>query len=138
WGLLCDRFDRLTHGSCGRSETHDGDPADRYDRRRVTHGVAPAQRRGPGSLEVTGDGGSGIIPQSRYSGPSMEREWNDSQPIYRQLRDRGVAVIRDGSVKEGDPPPSVPNVAAEFRVTPFTVLKGYQQLVDEELVEKRR
>jgi GntR family transcriptional regulator len=68
----------------------------------------------------------------------MEREWNDSQPIYRQLRDRVVAMILDGVLKEGDPLPSVRNVAAEFRVNPLTVLKGYQQLVDEELVEKRR
>src|SRR6266487_6424444 len=68
----------------------------------------------------------------------MDREWNDSQPIYRQLRDRVVAMILDGLLKEGDPLPSVRNVAAEYRVNPLTVLKGYQQLVDEELVEKRR
>ena len=65
-------------------------------------------------------------------------EWNDSQPIYRQLRDRVVAMILDGVLAEGDPLPSVRNVAAEYRVNPLTVLKGYQQLVDEELVEKRR
>src|SRR5438477_9235171 len=68
----------------------------------------------------------------------MDREWNDNQPIYRQLRDRMVAMILDGVLKEGDPLPSVRNVAAEFRVNPLTVLKGYQELVDEELVEKRR
>ena len=68
----------------------------------------------------------------------MDREWNDSQPIYRQLRDRVVAMILDGVLKEGDPLPSVRNVAAEYRVNPLTVLKGYQQLVDEQLVEKRR
>jgi len=68
----------------------------------------------------------------------MDREWNDNQPIYRQLRDRVVAMILDGVLKEGDPLPSVRNVAAEFRVNPLTVLKGYQQLVDEHLVEKRR
>jgi len=68
----------------------------------------------------------------------MDREWNDSQPIYRQLRDRVVAMILDGVLDEGDPLPSVRNVAAEYRVNPLTVLKGYQQLVDEGLVEKRR
>jgi GntR family transcriptional regulator len=68
----------------------------------------------------------------------MDREWNDSQPIYRQLRDRVVAMILDGLLKEGDPLPSVRNVAAEYRVNPLTVLKSYQQLADEELVEKRR
>jgi GntR family transcriptional regulator len=68
----------------------------------------------------------------------MDREWNDSQPIYRQLRDRVVAMILDGVLKEGDALPSVRNVATEYRVNPLTVLKGYQELVDEELVEKRR
>ncbi len=68
----------------------------------------------------------------------MDREWNDSQPIYRQLRDRVVAMILDGVLKEGDPLPSVRNVAAEYRVNPLTVLKGYQQLVDEGLIESRR
>ena len=68
----------------------------------------------------------------------MDREWNDSQPIYRQLRDRVVAMILDGVLKEGDPLPSVRNVAAEDRINPLTVLKAYQQLVDEQLVEKKR
>ncbi|HYL45972.1 MAG TPA: GntR family transcriptional regulator [Candidatus Limnocylindrales bacterium] len=68
----------------------------------------------------------------------MDLEWNDSQPIYRQLRDRVVAMILDGALKEGDPLPSVRTVAADYRVNPLTVLKGYQQLVDEKLVEKRR
>jgi GntR family transcriptional regulator len=68
----------------------------------------------------------------------MSREWNDSQPIYRQLRDRGVHMILDGVLKEGDPLPSVRNVAAEFRVNPLTVLKAYQHLVDENLVEMKR
>ena len=68
----------------------------------------------------------------------MDFEWNDSQPIYRQLRDRVIAMMLDGVLKEGDPLPSVRTVAAEYRVNPLTVLKAYQQLVDEELVESRR
>src|SRR6201991_4664761 len=68
----------------------------------------------------------------------MDPQWDDSQPIYRQLRDRVVAMILEGVLKEGDPLPSVRAVAAEFRLNPLTVLKGYQQLVDESLVEKRR
>ena len=66
----------------------------------------------------------------------MDREWNDSQPIYRQLRDLIVALILDGALSEGDPLPSVRNVAAEYRLNPITVLKAYQNLTDEELVEK--
>src|SRR5579863_5623355 len=68
----------------------------------------------------------------------MDREWNDNQPIYRQIRDRVVAMILDGALKEGDPLPSVRTVAAEYRVNPLTVLKSYQELVDEGLVESRR
>jgi GntR family transcriptional regulator len=68
----------------------------------------------------------------------MDPQWEDSVPIYRQLRDRVVAMILDGILKEGDALPSVRSVAAEFRLNPLTVLKGYQQLVDEHLVEKRR
>ena len=68
----------------------------------------------------------------------MDTEWHDTRPIYRQLRDRVVAMILDGDLKEGDPLPSVRTVSAEYRVNPLTVLKGYQQLVDEGLVEARR
>jgi GntR family transcriptional regulator len=68
----------------------------------------------------------------------MDHEWNDSQPIYRQLRDLVVAMMLDGLLKEGDPLPSVRNVAAEYRINPLTVLKAFQALVDDGLVEKRR
>lgn len=68
----------------------------------------------------------------------MGPKWKDDQPIYRQLRDRVVARILEGTIKEGDPLPSVRTVAADFRLNPLTVLKAYQQLVEERLVEKRR
>lgn len=68
----------------------------------------------------------------------MDPKWAEGAPIYRQLRDRVVAMILEGVLKEGDPLPSVRNVAAEFRINPLTVLKAYQELTDEQLVEKRR
>jgi len=68
----------------------------------------------------------------------MDPNWNDNQPIYRQLRDRVVAMILEGVLKDGDALPSVRSVAAEYQLNPLTVLKGYQQLVDEQLVEKKR
>lgn len=68
----------------------------------------------------------------------MGREWDDSQPIYRQIRDRIVEMILDGALQEGDPLPSVRTVAADTRVNPITVLKAYQELTDEQLVEKKR
>jgi GntR family transcriptional regulator len=68
----------------------------------------------------------------------MDSHWNDSQPIYRQLRDKVVEMILEGVLTDGDVLPSVRSVAADFALNPLTVLKGYQQLVDEGLVEKRR
>jgi DNA-binding transcriptional regulator YhcF (GntR family) len=68
----------------------------------------------------------------------VELDWNDAQPIYRQLRDRVVAMMLDGELREGDPLPSVRQVASDLRVNPLTVLKSYQGLVDEQLIEKRR
>ncbi len=68
----------------------------------------------------------------------MDPKWNEDQPIYRQLRDRVVAMILEDVLTDGDALPSVRNVAAEYRLNPLTVLKGYQELVDEGLVEKKR
>ena len=68
----------------------------------------------------------------------MDPKWDEDQPIYRQLRDRVVAMILEGVLADGDALPSVRNVAAEYRLNPLTVLKGYQELVDEGLVEKKR
>jgi GntR family transcriptional regulator len=68
----------------------------------------------------------------------MESDWNDKQPIFRQLRDRIVAMILEGTLNDGDPLPSVRNVAAEYQVNVVTVLKSYQELTDEQLVAKKR
>ncbi len=68
----------------------------------------------------------------------MDPKWNEDLPIYRQLRDRVVAMILEGVLGDADALPSVRNVAAEYRLNPLTVLKGYQELVDEGLVEKKR
>ncbi len=68
----------------------------------------------------------------------MGPKWNEDLPIYRQLRDRVVAMILEDVLRDGDALPSVRNVAAEYRLNPLTVLKGYQELVDNGLVEKKR
>src|SRR3954463_3345799 len=68
----------------------------------------------------------------------MDREWDDTQPIYRQLRGRIVEMILEGLLKEGDALPSVRTVATDYRLNPLTVLRAYQQLVEENLVEMRR
>lgn len=68
----------------------------------------------------------------------MQPKWDDNVPIYLQLRDRTVSMILDGTLKPGDPLPSVRSVASDFQINPLTVSKAYQQLVEEGLVEKRR
>lgn len=68
----------------------------------------------------------------------MSSRWNDSQPIYWQLKERTIAMILDHTLGEGDALPSVRTVASEFQLNPITVSKSYQALVDEGLVEKRR
>jgi len=68
----------------------------------------------------------------------MDPKWSEDIPIYRQLRDRVVDMILEGVLTDGDALPSVRNVAAEYRLNPLTVLKGYQELVDGGLVEKKR
>ncbi len=68
----------------------------------------------------------------------MAEEWSEHQPIYVQLHDRIVERILDGDLAEGEALPSVRQVAARLRINPLTVSKGYQMLVDEGVVEKRR
>jgi GntR family transcriptional regulator len=65
-------------------------------------------------------------------------QWNDSAPIYRQLKERVIAMMLDGVLKPGDALPSVRQVAAEYQLNPITVSRAYQELADETLVEKRR
>ena len=68
----------------------------------------------------------------------MSIEWNDKQPIYKQLKDMVVERIMDGSFAEGDAVPSVRQVASDYQINHLTVGKAYQELVDAELLEKRR
>jgi GntR family transcriptional regulator len=64
--------------------------------------------------------------------------WNDNAPIYQQLRDRIVALIIEGELKEGEAVPSVRQVSSDFRINHLTVAKAYQELMAEGLLEKRR
>ena len=65
-------------------------------------------------------------------------EWSDGAPIYRQLKERVIAMMLDGMLKPGDALPSVRQVAAEYQLNPITVSRAYQELADDQLVEKRR
>ncbi|AKE51523.1 GntR family transcriptional regulator [Kangiella geojedonensis] len=68
----------------------------------------------------------------------MQIQWDDSQPIYLQLRDRVQNMILEGNLAEGEALPSVRNVSAEYQLNPITVSKAYQLLVDDQLAEKKR
>ena len=68
----------------------------------------------------------------------MAISWNDNAPIYRQLKDKVIAMILEGSLKEGDALPSVRQIAADFQLNPITVSRAYQELVDENIVEMKR
>jgi GntR family transcriptional regulator len=68
----------------------------------------------------------------------MSIAWSDNAPIYRQLKERVVGMMLDGVLKPGDALPSVRQIAAEYQLNPITVSRAYQELADEELVEKRR
>lgn len=68
----------------------------------------------------------------------LSPDWTDDQPIYRQLKDKLVSAIIDGSLKEGEPLPSVRTISVDMQINPITASKAYQELVNDGLVEKRR
>jgi GntR family transcriptional regulator len=68
----------------------------------------------------------------------MQDSWRDDQPIYRQLHERILGLILKGTIKEGEPIPSVRQVASDYQINHLTVAKAYQELVDTGMVEKRR
>jgi GntR family transcriptional regulator len=85
--------------------------------------------------------GGGYAPDKLHRNeeePAMTIGWNDNAPIYRQLKDRVIGMMLDGALKAGDALPSVRQIAAEYQLNPITVSKAYQELVDDNLVEKRR
>ncbi|EGQ7873924.1 GntR family transcriptional regulator [Vibrio parahaemolyticus] len=64
--------------------------------------------------------------------------WHDRQPIFRQLADQITQQILQGVWKEGEALPSVRSISADMKINHLTVMKGYQLLVEEGLVEKKR
>ena len=108
-------------------------------RERLTISASGKYSRGETYLWLQAMGRGEALRRLKYhKAETMDPNWNDNQPIYRQLRDKVVAMILEEVLKDGDALPSVRNVAAEYRLNPLTVLKGYQELVDENLVEKKR
>jgi len=65
-------------------------------------------------------------------------QFNDSQPIFLQIRQRVVEMILKKAVGEGEALPSVRQIATDLSVNPLTVTKAYDGLVDIGVVESRR
>ena len=65
-------------------------------------------------------------------------QFNDSQPIFLQIRQRIVEMILKKSVAEGEALPSVRQIATDLSVNPLTVTKAHDGLVDIGVVESRR
>lgn len=73
-----------------------------------------------------------------YQDNIMTQQWDPESPIYLQLYQQVIKRILDGFIAEGEPVPSVRNVASEYRLNPMTISKAYQMLQDEHIVEKQR
>ena len=84
------------------------------------------------------NGVRGSTSHAKESIAMITPDWTDDQPIYRQLRDKVASAIIEGALKEGEPLPSVRTIAVELQINPITASKAYQELVAEDLVEKRR
>ena len=69
---------------------------------------------------------------------SQETPWNDSQPIYRQLKAKLLEMILDGHVAEGEAMPSVRQISLDMKINPITVIKAVQELESEGAVVERR
>ncbi|MFO1252144.1 GntR family transcriptional regulator [Inhella sp.] len=68
----------------------------------------------------------------------MLNNWNDSAPIYRQLAQQLAGHLLDGEPAEGQPMPSVRQLAQQYLINPLTVSRALQSLVDEGFLEPRR
>ncbi len=68
----------------------------------------------------------------------MAKQWRDDQPIYRQLQQEVCALIIKGAYPEGSALPSVRQLSGDLGINHLTVAKAYQELVGEQLIEKRR
>lgn len=66
------------------------------------------------------------------------KQWNETQPIFVQIRQQLIALILNRTVAENEVLPSVRQISTDLSVNPLTVTKAYQSLVDLGMVEKKR
>lgn len=65
-------------------------------------------------------------------------QWNEDQPIYRQLMERLIARILDGTYPENEMLPSVRQLASDCEVNPLTAAKAYKELARDGVIERLR
>jgi GntR family transcriptional regulator len=68
----------------------------------------------------------------------MESNLKDDKPIFQQIAEKIETSILDGSIQEGDRVPSTNEFAKFYQINPATAAKGINQLVDQEIVYKKR
>ena len=64
--------------------------------------------------------------------------FDDRSPIYRQLADQVKADVVSGTLGGDEQVMSTNQYAAYYRINPATVAKAFQQLVDEQVLYKKR
>ena len=64
--------------------------------------------------------------------------FDDRSPIYRQIADRIKADVLSGALEADQQVMSTNQYAAFYRINPATAAKAFQQLVDEDVLYKRR
>ena len=64
--------------------------------------------------------------------------FDDRTPIYRQIAEQIRGQVLDGTLEEGQQVMSTTQYASFYRINPATAAKGFQELVDEEILVKRR
>ena len=64
--------------------------------------------------------------------------FDDRSPIYRQIADQVKAEVVSGTLDGDQQVMSTNQYAAFYRINPATVAKAFQQLVDEQVLYKKR
>ena len=64
--------------------------------------------------------------------------FDDRSPIYRQIADQVKSDVVSGTLDGDEQVMSTNQYAAYYRINPATVAKAFQQLVEEQVLYKRR
>jgi len=68
----------------------------------------------------------------------MKHELNEDQPIYLQVKENIEDSIINETIKAGERIPSTNEFAVFYKINPATAAKGVNELVEEDILFKRR